>query len=491
MPVALHLTAVGRQPEFDKKIFHFAQPATLELDGHVRGTPVPGLDNAIFPSLALAIDQAYIDFDGSSFKLRSVLHHSDQVCVNGHLLGDDHLELHDDDVLTFGAYQRHSHTFEIDCTVRVSIIRLPSPVPVGTNWEGIRELVHHLRSITAPRCAMPMPAPIYSPGPRFEPTSSTPAFSHPPATLPALSTPMASPPRPSPASNDVSDAAAPLRSAADLIQLAARTSVSTSVLAPSRPSSSSSEHFPATPPPCTSTSSDQAAFSYAALTATRSHSAVTPAVLDGVECHDSTVISSVDLALSRVREAWVMLRCDALCAVADSVPASHALPQHPEVSSTPVVCSPAVHSPKAPPQALDSHLVQDNYPHQYYDDPSENVSLSCDGNGPYYEFPLVTNGPYYSTKSNYVSPGPDRVVYTGNGVYCASSISDLDREIVEMHRVIKTGGVVFYRSAGKRPWYNQRFEKAGFKVEAVHIRETGQPTDNVNMYASFYRATKI
>ncbi|CAD6983485.1 unnamed protein product [Tilletia controversa] len=71
------------------------------------------------------------------------------------------------------------------------------------------------------------------------------------------------------------------------------------------------------------------------------------------------------------------------------------------------------------------------------------------------------------------------------------SISDLDREIVEMHRVIKTGGVVFYRSAGKRPWYNQRFEKAGFKVEAVHIRETGQPTDNVNMYASFYRATKI
>ncbi|CAD6906708.1 unnamed protein product, partial [Tilletia controversa] len=157
MPVALHLTAVGRQPEFDKKIFHFAQPATLELDGHVRGTPVPGLDNAIFPSLALAIDQAYIDFDGSSFKLRSVLHHSDQVCVNGHLLGDDHLELHDDDVLTFGAYRRHSHTFEIDCTVRVSIIRLPSPVPVGT--EGIRELVHHLRSITAPRCAMPMPAP--------------------------------------------------------------------------------------------------------------------------------------------------------------------------------------------------------------------------------------------------------------------------------------------------------------------------------------------
>ncbi|KAE8183319.1 hypothetical protein CF336_g8223 [Tilletia laevis] len=428
MPVALHLTAVGRQPEFDKKIFHFAQPATLELDGHVRGTPVPGLDNAIFPSLALAIDQAYIDFDGSSFKLRSVLHHSDQVCVNGHLLGDDHLELHDDDVLTFGAYQRHSHTFEIDCTVRVSIIRLPSPVPVGTNWEGIRELVHHLRSITAPRCAMPMPAPIYSPGPRFEPTSSTPAFSHPPATLPALSTPMASPPRPSPASNDVSDAAAPLRSAADLIQLAARTSVSTSVLAPSRPSSSSSEHFPATPPPCTSTSSDQAAFSYAALTATRSHSAVTPAstrTLPPADPLASLPLSPPSSSLSTV-EHGVSNFGDPVSSSASSTESNATIRpssapwispfHHPEVSSTPVVCSPAVHSPKAPPQALDS----DNYPHQYYDDPSENVSLSCDGNGPYYEFPLVTNGPYYSTKSNYVSPGPDRVVYTGNGVYCAS-----------------------------------------------------------------------
>ncbi|KAE8215026.1 hypothetical protein CF327_g1635 [Tilletia walkeri] len=62
----------------------------------------------------------------------------------------------------------------------------------------------------------------------------------------------------------------------------------------------------------------------------------------------------------------------------------------------------------------------DNYPHQYYDEPSEGISLSCQSSGPYYEFPLVTNGPYYSTSSNYVSPGPDRVIYTGNGIYCAS-----------------------------------------------------------------------
>ncbi|KAK0557846.1 Ribonuclease U2 [Tilletia horrida] len=64
------------------------------------------------------------------------------------------------------------------------------------------------------------------------------------------------------------------------------------------------------------------------------------------------------------------------------------------------------------------HLV-DDYPHMYYVEPSEGITLSCSGSGPYYEFPLVKNGPYYSTKSNYVSPGPDRVIYTGNGIFCA------------------------------------------------------------------------
>ncbi|GAC97098.1 hypothetical protein PHSY_004682 [Pseudozyma hubeiensis SY62] len=71
------------------------------------------------------------------------------------------------------------------------------------------------------------------------------------------------------------------------------------------------------------------------------------------------------------------------------------------------------------------------------------------------------------------------------------SVSDLDREICELSRVVRSGGAVFYRSAAKRPWYNQRFEKMGFKVEPVHIRETGKPIDNVNMYASFYKATRL
>ena len=71
------------------------------------------------------------------------------------------------------------------------------------------------------------------------------------------------------------------------------------------------------------------------------------------------------------------------------------------------------------------------------------------------------------------------------------SISDLDREIIELNRVIKKGGAVYWRSAGKKPWYNQRFEVMGFKVETVHTRETGKPIDRVNMYASFTRATKL
>lgn len=71
------------------------------------------------------------------------------------------------------------------------------------------------------------------------------------------------------------------------------------------------------------------------------------------------------------------------------------------------------------------------------------------------------------------------------------SISDLDREIIELSRVIAPGGMVFWRSAAKYPWYNARFEKMGFQVEPIHIRQTGKPIDNVNMYASFYKATRI
>jgi len=69
--------------------------------------------------------------------------------------------------------------------------------------------------------------------------------------------------------------------------------------------------------------------------------------------------------------------------------------------------------------------------------------------------------------------------------------SELDYEILEMKRVLASGGHVVWRSAGKYPWYIQRFEVAGFEVEAVDIREGGKAIDRVNFYASLYRAKKI
>jgi betaine lipid synthase len=69
--------------------------------------------------------------------------------------------------------------------------------------------------------------------------------------------------------------------------------------------------------------------------------------------------------------------------------------------------------------------------------------------------------------------------------------SELDYEILEMKRVLKVGGHAIWRSAAKYPWYRKRFEKAGFKVEAVDIREDGKAIDRVNMYASLWRAEKL
>ncbi|GAC92989.1 hypothetical protein PHSY_000549 [Pseudozyma hubeiensis SY62] len=49
----------------------------------------------------------------------------------------------------------------------------------------------------------------------------------------------------------------------------------------------------------------------------------------------------------------------------------------------------------------------DNYPHAYRDEPSEGIELCC--------------GSDYSTEDNYVSPGPDRVIYqTNTGEFCAT-----------------------------------------------------------------------
>ena len=80
--------------------------------------------------------------------------------------------------------------------------------------------------------------------------------------------------------------------------------------------------------------------------------------------------------------------------------------------------------------------------------------------------------------------------------------SELDFEILEIHRVLQLGGYAVWRSAAKRPWYRRRFELAGFRgkpshghsntmialilqaVECIDIREDGKAIDRVNMYAS-------
>jgi hypothetical protein len=82
---------------------------------------------------------------------------------------------------------------------------------------------------------------------------------------------------------------------------------------------------------------------------------------------------------------------------------------------------------------------------------------------------------------------------------------------VELHRVLAPGGMVFWRSAAKYPWYNAVFERSGFKLEALGMR-TGpeKAIDRVNScvflktlsralrligpvyrYASFWKATML
>lgn len=70
---------------------------------------------------------------------------------------------------------------------------------------------------------------------------------------------------------------------------------------------------------------------------------------------------------------------------------------------------------------------------------------------------------------------------------------DVDEEIAELYRVMQPSGLVFWRSAARKPWYNEIFKRFGFEVSPVSIR--GSPArmaiDQVNMYASCWRAMKI
>ncbi|THU83335.1 hypothetical protein K435DRAFT_689729, partial [Dendrothele bispora CBS 962.96] len=66
------------------------------------------------------------------------------------------------------------------------------------------------------------------------------------------------------------------------------------------------------------------------------------------------------------------------------------------------------------------------------------------------------------------------------------------QEVTELHRVLVPGGVVFWRSAAKNPWYASIFKEFGFVVEPMNVRKgTDIALDRVNMYASFWKAIKV
>ncbi|KAJ8077140.1 hypothetical protein PM082_001568 [Marasmius tenuissimus] len=68
----------------------------------------------------------------------------------------------------------------------------------------------------------------------------------------------------------------------------------------------------------------------------------------------------------------------------------------------------------------------------------------------------------------------------------------VDCEVQEFARVMGPGGSVFWRSASKYPWYNIVFERYGFKLEALGVRQGPEVAlDRVNMYASFWKAVKL
>jgi betaine lipid synthase len=83
---------------------------------------------------------------------------------------------------------------------------------------------------------------------------------------------------------------------------------------------------------------------------------------------------------------------------------------------------------------------------------------------------------------------------------------DVEEEIDELLRVVAPGGLIFWRSAGRKPWYNAvyvvvsafvnlstpclhisvRFERKGFKVTALAVRQGPKtPIDRVNMCVNF------
>ncbi|KAG0761744.1 hypothetical protein G6F57_007623 [Rhizopus arrhizus] len=62
-----------------------------------------------------------------------------------------------------------------------------------------------------------------------------------------------------------------------------------------------------------------------------------------------------------------------------------------------------------------------------------------------------------------------------------NAYQELENEIIEMKRVLQSGGQVYWRSAGTKPWYNSLFSKHEFVVEPLSIRRPGYAIDRVNI----------
>jgi betaine lipid synthase len=71
------------------------------------------------------------------------------------------------------------------------------------------------------------------------------------------------------------------------------------------------------------------------------------------------------------------------------------------------------------------------------------------------------------------------------------SVEDATSEIQAVHQKMAKGGRVFWRSAGKAPWYNTIFDSTGFDIKPCQVRE-GETMyiDRVNMYASLWMGIK-
>ena len=63
--------------------------------------------------------------------------------------------------------------------------------------------------------------------------------------------------------------------------------------------------------------------------------------------------------------------------------------------------------------------------------------------------------------------------------------SEAPTQIAALNRALKSGGRVFLRSAGLRPWYIPVFERLGFSAKRVSARLPGTLIDRYGAYSSY------